>query len=89
MTPLLVSLAFGLAIAAPFVCVAWWASRMHTRQVAHYECRLHALARDCALKQEQLDRVNRAQEAAWARECEQFWAANDAASPDAQRGGAA
>jgi len=89
MTPLLVSLIFGLALAAPFVCVAWWAQRVHTRQVAHYECRLHALSRDCALKQEQLDRLARAQEAAWERECARVWGAHEAAKPDAQKGGAA
>jgi len=79
MTPLLLSLIFGCAIAAPFMCVAWWLGREHTRQVAHYECRLHALVRDCALKQEQLDRLDRAREAAWERECERVWAGQDTA----------
>jgi|GEM_PF-2417563 len=75
MSPLVLSLFWGCVIAAPFACVTWWLGREHTRQLAHYENRLHALSRDCALKQEIIDRRARADEAAWARECERAWGA--------------
>jgi len=73
---LLVSLIFGCALAAPFVCVAYFAQqRVHTRQVADYEERLYSLNRALALAQENLDRRRQREETSWARECERFWEA--------------
>jgi len=86
---LLVSLIFGLAIAAPFVCVLFFAQRACDRLEAAYEKRIYALGRELELTREQLLHRKRADEEEWEARVARFWAENDAASPDAKGGGAA